>query len=187
MEPLSLKALYLLDEHTLLFCRHGIGHFLSVHEGPQRIASIYSEYEEALADGVFLSDEPGFYKPGDFGIRIENGIEVVPANMSTYDNRRFLRFNTITLIPYERSLIDATLLTSEHINAINEYHAKVVQILEPLLKGHEAALNALHSRTVEIDFDLATMISRSKLPNQAFINISPPSLMTFLLTAVLLF
>ena len=51
------------------FISHGIGHFLGVHEGPQRIASGYSEYEEALADGMFLSDEPGFYKAGEYAQR----------------------------------------------------------------------------------------------------------------------
>jgi len=96
---------------------------------------------------MFLSDEPGFYKPGDFGIRIENDMEVVLANRSTYDNAQFLRFNTITFVPYERSLIDVTLLTNTQINAINQYHETVAKILEPLLVGDESALTALRSRT----------------------------------------
>ncbi|CAF4030897.1 unnamed protein product [Rotaria sp. Silwood2] len=164
---------------------HGIGHFLSVHEGPQSIAVEYNEYEEALAEGVFISDEPGFYKPGDFGIRIENDIEVVLTNKSTYNNRQFLRFNTITLVPYERSLIDVTLLTNAQLNAINQYHAKVARILEPLLKGDEAALKALRSRTKKIDPDPAA--TTSKLPNKAYINISSVSLIIFFLIVVLLF
>ena len=152
--------------HTFFFS-HGIGHFLSVHEGPQRISFSYSEYEEPLADGVFISDEPGFYKPDDFGIRIENDIEVVLANKSTYDDIQFLRFDTVTLIPYERSLIDVALLTKDQLNAINQYHAKVAQILEPYLENDEAALNALRSRTATIDSQLST---------SAHIDVSPLSL-----------
>ncbi|CAF4146273.1 unnamed protein product [Rotaria sp. Silwood2] len=150
---------------------HGIGHFLSVHEGPQRIGSAYSEYEEALADGVFLSDEPGFYKPGDFGIRIEDDIEVVLANKSTYDNKQYLRFNTITLVPYERSLIDVTLLTNTQLNTINQYHEKVAEFLEPLLKDDEAALNALRSRTAKISL-LSTTTSN---PPSSTTTSNPPS------------
>ena len=130
--------------------RHGIGHFLGVHEGPQRIAFSYNQYEEGLVDGMFLSDEPGFYKPNDFGIRIENDMEVVFANQSTYDSTQFLRFNTITFVPYERSLIDVSLLTQGQINAINQYHENVARILEPLLSADESALNALRSRTARI-------------------------------------
>lgn len=121
-----------------------------MHEGPLRIASAYSEYEEALADGMFLSDEPGFYKAGDFGIRIENDMEVVMTNKSAYDDKQFLRFETITLLPYELSLIDVSLLSDEHINSINAYHKKVADTLEPLLKGDEAALKALRARTEQI-------------------------------------
>jgi Xaa-Pro aminopeptidase len=108
---------------------------------------------------MFLSDEPGFYKAGDFGIRIENDIEVIMANKSTYDNTQFLRFNTITLLPYERSLIDVDLLTHEQYNAINQYHIKVAQVLEPLLRDDELALRALRSRTANL-----TTPSGSKAP-----------------------
>ena len=116
---------------------------------------------------MFLSDEPGFYKPNDFGIRIENDMEVVLANKSTYDNKQYLRFNTITLVPYERSLIDETLLTDEHIAAIDTYHQKVSEILEPLLKNDESALKALRSRTVAIKpvppVESKTLMMRSSL------------------------
>ncbi|CAF4774526.1 unnamed protein product [Rotaria sp. Silwood1] len=164
---------------------HGIGHFLSVHEGPQSIILEYNEYEEALAEGVFISDEPGFYKPGDFGIRIENDVEVVLAKKSPYDKRPFLRFNTITLVPYERSLIDVTLLTNTQLNAINKYHAKVERILEPLLKDDQAALNALRSRTKKLDLQPVTTIS--KLSNKTFISISSTFLITFVLIIIILF
>jgi Xaa-Pro aminopeptidase len=168
----------------LFFYSHGIGHFLSVHEGPQRIGARYSEYEEPLADGMFLSDEPGFYKAGDFGIRIENDMEVVMTNKSIYDNTQFLRFNTITFVPYERSLIDVSLLTTEHYNAINQYHAKVAEILEPLLKNDQAALKALRSRTAKLDPQSATTPSQPL--NKAVISISSPILITFFVSCIVL-
>lgn len=100
-----------------------------------------------MTEGVFLSDEPGFYQPNDFGIRIENDIEVVLAGTSADGLTQFLRFDTITLVPYERSLIDISLLAKAQITAINTYHAKIVQQLTPLLTGDAAALAALNSRT----------------------------------------
>lgn len=157
---------------------HGIGHFLGVHEGPQSITSEYDEFDEPLADGVFISNEPGFYKPDDFGIRIEDDIEVVFANKSIYDKKQFLRFNTITVLPYERSLIDVSLLTNAQINAINEYHAKVEQILAPELKGDSAALNALYSRTKKLDRQTTTT-AKTNFSNSNIINIGSPSLIIF--------
>ena len=128
-----------------------------MHEGPQRIGPSYSQYEEALAESVFLSDEPGYYKPGEFGIRIENDIEVVVAKNGSDDQGEFLRFETITLLPYERSLIDVKLLSRSQINNINEYHRRVLEVLEPKLVGDETALKALKTRTAT----LSTFVTES--------------------------
>ena len=155
-----------------------------MHEGPQRIGSRHSQYEEPLADGMFLSDEPGFYKPGDFGIRIENNMEVVKTNRSVYNGEQFLRFNTITYVPYERSLIDVSLLTSAQFDAINQYHAKVATILEPLLKGNQAALSALRSRTAKLDSRSATVTTKPL--NNTFLHISSPFLISLMLIFQLL-
>ncbi|CAF1040005.1 unnamed protein product [Adineta ricciae] len=130
---------------------HGVGYFLGVHEGPQSIGYSYDQYEEPLLEGVFISDEPGFYKVHDFGIRIENVMEIVRANNSVYNKEQFLRFNTITYLPYERSMIDVSLLTIKQYNTINQYHKEVAEMLEPLLKDDLAALRALHSRTKRLD------------------------------------
>ena len=165
--------------------RHGIGHFLSVHEGPQRIGSRYSPYEEPLAEGMFLSDEPGFYKPGDFGIRIENDMEVIKTNTSVYDGEQFLGFNTITYVPYERSLIDVSLLSSAHYDAINRYHAKIAETLEPYLKGDQAALNALRSRTAKLDPQVPT--STRKLSNSTYLTVGSPLLIFLTLLLYLIF
>jgi Xaa-Pro aminopeptidase len=134
---------------------------------------------------MFLSDEPGFYKPGDFGIRIENDMEVIMTNKSNYDNTKFLKFNTITFIPYERSLIDVSLLTSAQYNAINQYHAKVVEILEPLLKGDQVTLNALRSRTAKLGPQPTPTISTPL--NKALISISSPFLIISIFILNLLF
>jgi Xaa-Pro aminopeptidase len=142
----------------LFLCSHGIGHYLRVNEGPQGIRLQYDQYEEPLADGMFVSDEPSFYKLDDFGIRIENDVEVIMANKSTYDDTQFLRFDTITFLPYERSLIDVSLLTHAQLNAIDQYHAKVVNLLQPLLKDDESALCALQSRTAKLN-NAITIIS----------------------------
>jgi hypothetical protein len=141
---------------------------------------------------MFLSDEPGFYKPGDFGIRIENDMEVVLANRSTYDNAQFLRFNTITFVPYERSLIDVTLLTNTQINAINQYHETVAKILEPLLVGDESALTALRSRTEYLNSESSTTptsftTSTEESGNKTFIIMSSPVLITFVFFLIMLF
>ena len=160
---------------VIVFCRHGIGHYLSVHEGPQRIGTGYSQYEEGLTDGVFLSDEPGFYKPDDFGIRIENDMEVVLTNRSVYDSTQFLRFETITLIPYERSLIDISLLTKAHVQAINEYHARIVQEIEPLLQGDTAALAALRTRTASLISESTTVAPGSSSSVSSSISMNPSS------------
>ncbi|CAF1457674.1 unnamed protein product [Adineta steineri] len=169
---------------------HGIGHFLGVHEGPQNVAFGYSASEEALADGMFLSDEPGFYKADDFGIRIENDMEVVLTNTSAYDGRQFLRFNTITIVPYERSLIDVTLLTKGQYDLINQYHEKVANILEPLLAGDESALQALRSRTARLEPQPTTPTTTSTTTSGQSNNASNTNnsfLITFFLTYIALF
>ena len=106
----------------------------------------------------------GFHKVHDFGIRIENIMEVVRANNSIYNEDQFLRFNTITYLPYERSMIDVSLLTIKQYNTINQYHKEVAEMLEPLLKDDPAALRALRSRTKRLDSlpFLNLKISRSK-------------------------
>jgi Xaa-Pro aminopeptidase len=118
---------------------------------------------------MFLSDEPGYYKPNDFGIRIENDMEVVLANLSAYDTTQYLRFNTITFVPYERSLININLLTSEQISAIDQYHENVARILEPLLRDDESALIALRSRTAPLN----------PVRNKTLIVMGSPILITF--------
>ena len=98
---------------------HGVGHYLSVHEGPQRISK-FSDVE--FKEGMIVSNEPGFYKEGKFGIRIENLILVKDSELKT-DNP-FLEFETLTFVPLDRRLISMSLLDSYELKWINKYHSQ---------------------------------------------------------------
>jgi Xaa-Pro aminopeptidase len=111
---------------------HGIGVFLNVHEGPQAI-SYYRGIGEALKPGMICSNEPGFYKAGEYGIRIENLVEVIPDASSETGDQKFYAFSSATLCPIETRLIDKSLLTATEIAYFNDYHKRVKEVLSPLL------------------------------------------------------
>ena len=120
---------------------HGVGAYLSVHEGPQRIAA--PNYPgggpaEPLRAGMFLSNEPGYYKAGEFGIRIENLVLVVEKDIPGAESV-MLGFETLTFCPIERSLIEPGLLTEEERRWLDAYHARVLEILGPQLSPDERA------------------------------------------------
>lgn len=110
---------------------HGVGSFLGVHEGPQRIAK--APNSQALKPGMILSNEPGFYKAGEFGIRIENLIVVTPPAPVKGGEREMMEFETITLAPINLDLVKVELLTAEEREWLNQYHARVRQTLTPLI------------------------------------------------------
>ena len=113
---------------------HGVGFVLNVHEGPQRISP--HAIDEALLPGMVTSNEPGIYREGKHGIRIENLIMTVPWE-DCPGEEEFLRFETLSLCPYDRKLIDTALLSEPEIEWINAYHAEVVRRLSPFLNGEE--------------------------------------------------
>ena len=116
---------------------HGVGSFLSVHEGPQRIAKgagAQAGTEQELLPGMILSDEPGYYKTGEYGIRIENLILVEEREIAGAEGA-FLGFETLTLVPIERALVDRDLLTAEELAWWNAYHARVLAVVGPLVDG----------------------------------------------------
>ena len=113
---------------------HGVGAFLSVHEGPQRIAK--NGHKTALKPGMILSNEPGFYKEGAYGIRIENLVAVVKLALQGEDVRPSLGFETLTLAPIDRRLIDLRLLTEDEIAWLNSYHQWVREMLTDRLDPH---------------------------------------------------
>jgi Xaa-Pro aminopeptidase len=108
---------------------HGVGHFLSVHEGPARLNS--EPIPVALEPGMILSNEPGLYRPGRYGIRIENLVTVVAGETTEFAS--FLQWETLTLCPYERRLIDVALLDADERTWIDGYHAWVARELGPLV------------------------------------------------------
>lgn len=107
---------------------HGVGAFLSVHEGPQRISRVS---HEPLQAGMILSNEPGYYREGKFGIRIENLI-VVQTAPALGDKRNMLEFETLTWTPIDRNLINTALLTQDEIQWLNSYHADTFDKIGPL-------------------------------------------------------
>lgn len=109
---------------------HGVGSFLSVHEGPVSLSRAAKPVP--ITAGVILSDEPGFYAPGAYGIRLENLLLVQQADLPAA-NKPFLRFETLTLAPFDRRLIDRTLLTAEETAWIDAYHARVSAAIGPRL------------------------------------------------------
>ena len=122
---------------------HGIGSYLAVHEGPQRIAQPHypgNASLEPLRAGMMLSNEPGYYKAGEYGIRIENLVLTVPRAVPGGDpGRAMLAFETLTFAPIERDLIDPALLTAEELSWLNAYHARVTEQIGPLLDGEDRA------------------------------------------------
>ena len=107
---------------------HGVGSFLGVHEGPQRIAK--SANDVALQPGMIVSNEPGYYKTGAFGIRLENLVVVTRVERSQDSNRPFLAFNTLTVVPFARKSIVGSILSKLERDWIDTYHARVGQCLE---------------------------------------------------------
>jgi Xaa-Pro aminopeptidase len=111
---------------------HGVGSYLAVHEGPQRISK--APNTQPLLPGMIVSDEPGYYKTGAYGIRIENLIVVQPWENGAADDRRdMLCFETLTLAPIDRSLVVGELLDGEEIGWLDAYHARVRQTIAPLV------------------------------------------------------
>ena len=128
---------------------HGVGYFLNVHEGPQTISKAVAEPQMAMEPGMITSDEPGVYRPGQWGVRIENLLLTVPVD--TPEAGQFgemLAFETLTLCPIDARCMDRSLLRADEIAWLNDYHAGVRARLAPLVDG--AALAWLLLRTEPI-------------------------------------
>jgi Xaa-Pro aminopeptidase len=125
---------------------HGVGYFLNVHEGPQSISKAVPTPEMAMEPGMITSVEPGLYRAGQWGVRIENLVLNVPA--STAEGKafgEFLEFETLTLCPIDTRCIERSLLRADEIDWLNRYHATVRARLAPLVSG--PALDWLNTRT----------------------------------------
>jgi Xaa-Pro aminopeptidase len=128
---------------------HGVGSYLSVHEGPAGISR--AARPVPLEEGMILSNEPGYYLPGAYGIRLENLELVRPAEFPGAI-KKFLCFETLTLAPFDRALIDASMLSTQHLQWLNRYHSRVCDVIGPLLSGpaDEFALEWLQEATAPI-------------------------------------
>ena len=118
---------------------HGVGAFLAVHEGPQRISPVGSSQsggDEPLQAGMILSNEPGYYKAGEYGIRIENLVLVVEKSIPGAD-KEMLGFETLTFVPIEPRLIDVAMLSKAELEWLNDYHAAVLAKIGPQLQGED--------------------------------------------------
>src|SRR5262252_3121904 len=115
---------------------HGVGSYLSVHEGPARIGKLGAT---ALARGMILSNEPGYYKAGHYGIRIENLVLVMEAPAVAGGEKPLNRFETLTLAPIDRRLVDRQLMAAGEIDWFDAYHAEVREVLSPLVAADTRA------------------------------------------------
>ena len=148
-DKLDIKARAALREVGLDYAHgtgHGVGSYLSVHEGPCGISPRSSTVP--LMPGMILSNEPGYYKEGAYGIRIENLVLVIDTGERDEAGRKILGFETLTLAPYERALIDVDLLTKEELDFVNEYHERVRnELLEHLEQADPVAAQWLVTAT----------------------------------------
>ncbi len=127
---------------------HGVGYFLNVHEGPQSISRVVPDATMAMQPGMITSVEPGLYRPGRWGVRVENLVLNVPATGVSDEFGEFLEFETLTLCPIDTRCIDPGLLRADEVAWLNSYHRVVAERLAPGLEG--AALAWLRVRTAPI-------------------------------------
>lgn len=133
LDPLARSPLWLAGQDFDHGTGHGVGSYLSVHEGPQRISRVSDVVLEA---GMILSNEPGYYREGAFGIRIENLIVVTPAPaLNGADNREMMVFETLAYVPIDRRLIMVDMLSNDERDWLNTYHAKTLEMLASQLEG----------------------------------------------------
>ena len=113
---------------------HGVGSYLSVHEGPARLSRLGTA---ELKPGMILSNEPGYYREGHYGLRLENLVLVTPLQPIDGGNRDMMGFESLTLVPFDRRLIDTKLLLPFERDWLNAYHARVRREIEPLLRSDD--------------------------------------------------
>lgn len=128
---------------------HGVGHFLNVHEGPQGIGSRPEYGDISLVEGMTVTNEPGYYEDSQFGIRIENVMLVKKRLLAepSFGNVEYFEFETVTMAPIQKNLIDFTLLNDKELTWLNRYHQIVYDKLSPLLANDALTLAWLKKET----------------------------------------
>ena len=138
LDTLARQALWQAGLEYAHGTGHGVGSFLSVHEGPHRIAKSTGANEQELLPGMIVSNEPGYYKTGLYGIRIENLVLVAPREIEGAEGE-FLGLETLTHVPIDRSLVEPGLLDKDELIWWNTYHARVLEIVGQQLEGEALA------------------------------------------------
>ncbi len=118
---------------------HGVGYFLNVHEGPQSFSRVIPDATMAMERGMITSVEPGLYRPGQWGVRVENLVLSVPAVELSGEFGEFLEFETLTLCPIDTRCLEPSLLRTDEIAWLNAYHVMVRERLAPLVSGEALA------------------------------------------------
>lgn len=153
LDSLARMALWEVGLDYLHGTGHGIGSFLNVHEGPQGISLRSRENEAPLEAGMMVTDEPGYYEDGAFGIRIENVLLVKPVELeNNFKSRGYLGFEPVTLFPIQTKLLLPSMLTSDEVEWINWYHGLCAEKVGAALReqGRTSALNWLLKETVPL-------------------------------------
>ncbi len=138
-DKLDVKARAALKEVGLDFAHgtgHGVGSYLSVHEGPCGISPRATSVP--LEPGMIISNEPGYYKANEYGIRIETLVTVIDTGNVDENGKKLLGFKTLTLAPVDRNLIEPSLLSDDELKWLNDYHAQVARTLTPLVEAVDA-------------------------------------------------
>lgn len=126
---------------------HGVGYLLNIHEGPMGFRWKYRAGEvEAFQEGMIITDEPGFYVEGSHGIRLENELLARKGTKNEYG--QFMYFETISLIPFDLDAINPEMMTAEDKKLLNDYHAKVYEVIAPLLKDDEREFLKKYTRAI---------------------------------------
>jgi len=130
---------------------HGVGSYLNVHEGPIGVGTRIQYSEVALSPGNVLSDEPGYYEDGNFGIRIENIIMAKEVETKhRFGDKPYLGFEHVTMVPYCRKLIDVGLLTEKERGWVDGYHREIMEKTKSFFEGDERTLSWLERECAEL-------------------------------------
>ncbi|KAI0654883.1 Creatinase/aminopeptidase [Cubamyces menziesii] len=144
MDPFARRPLWEDGLGTSHGTGHGVGHFLNVHEGPHGIGVRIAYNNTPLKPGMTVSNEPGYYKDGQYGIRIENIVIVREAQTpNNFGDKGYLRFEHVTMCPMGKNLIETSLLSAKEREWLDAYHAEIVEKVSPLVKADRRALRWL--------------------------------------------
>jgi len=126
---------------------HGVGYFLNVHEGPQSISGAIPNSDMVMEVGMITSNEPGIYRPGKWGVRIENLLLCVPAESTEFGD--YLKFETLTLCPIDTRCLDLEIMRDDELAWLNDYHQMVLQRLSPRVQGEALSWLQHHTKPVQ--------------------------------------